>query len=143
MPNIATVFKQEISRLARKEAKSLTTATKKASAQHRRDIAQLKREIKELSKQVAFFRTQERKRSNQPASKENAEGRRFSPRGLSTHRNKLGLSAEDYAALVGVSGQTIYNWEQGRSRPRQQQLAALVEVRSLGKREAERRLELL
>ena len=38
MPNIATVLKQEITRLARKEAKALTPATRKASAQYRREI---------------------------------------------------------------------------------------------------------
>ena len=48
MPNIATVLKQEISRLARKEAKALTAATKKAGSQYRRDIAELKRQVKAL-----------------------------------------------------------------------------------------------
>ncbi len=55
----------------------------------------------------------------------------------------MGLSAADYATLVGVGAQTIYNWEQGKSKPRVQQLAALLAVRSLGKREAVKRLRLL
>ena len=38
---------------------------------------------------------------------------------------------------------TIYHWEAGKARPRQQQLAKLAAVRGLGKREAVRRLELL
>ncbi len=38
---------------------------------------------------------------------------------------------------------TIYNWESGNSRPRPEQLAALVAVRKLGKREAIKKLELL
>ena len=38
---------------------------------------------------------------------------------------------------------TIYNWELGKSRPRKEQLAALVAVRGIGKREALKRLELL
>ena len=46
-------------------------------------------------------------------------------------------------AVVGVTGQTVYNWEQGKSKPRDEQLAALVAVRELGKREAVNRLELL
>ena len=40
------------------------------------------------------------------------------------------------AKFVGVSGLTIYNWEHEKSRPRQAQLAALVAVRGIGKREA-------
>ena len=55
----------------------------------------------------------------------------------------MGLSAADYATLVGVSAQTIYGWEQGKSKPRVQQLAALLAVRDLGMREAQKRLRLL
>ena len=142
MSNIATVFKQEISRLARKEAKSLTAATRKSSAQHRRDIAELKRQVKALSTQVAYLERQERKGAVKPVAETTANGRRFSPSGLKTHRSKVDLSAADYAELVGVSGQTIYNWESGESRPRPQQLAALVAVRGMGKREAWKRLEI-
>lgn len=60
-----------------------------------------------------------------------------------TQRDRLGLSAKDYGLLVGVSGLTIYNWEQGKSRPRQAQLASLAAVRGIGKREANAKLELL
>jgi len=142
MPNIATVLKDEISRLARKEMRSGTEALRKASAQYRRDVADLKRQVTELNKQVAFLARQEQKRLAKPVPESVAEGKRFSPRGLKSHRTKLGLSAADYGTLVGVTGQTIYNWESGTSKPREQQLAALVAVRGLGKREALKRLEL-
>ncbi len=143
MTTIATGLKKEITRLARKEVKALTAATKKASAQHRRDIAQLKRQVKALSTQLAYLERQERKRATKPVPETTASGRRFSPNGLKTHRSKVDLSAADYAELVGVSAQTIYNWEYGESRPRPQQLAALIAVRSMGKREAWKRLEIL
>ena len=39
--------------------------------------------------------------------------------GWRPHREKLGLSAAGYGSLVGVTGQTICNWEQGRNRPDQ------------------------
>ena len=51
------------------------------------------------------------------------------------------LSQRDYAALVGVTSMTIYNWESGRTRPAGEQLAAWGAVKALGKREAWRRLE--
>lgn len=35
------------------------------------------------------------------------------------------MSAADYAKLVGVSPQTIYNWEKGKTRPRKEQIARL------------------
>lgn len=143
MPNLATVLKAEISRLARKEVKAGTQAVRRANAKYRSDIAELKRQVAALSKQVAYLEQQERKRASQAPPEVSAEGKRFSARGLQTHRKKLGVSAADYARLVGVSAQTIYSWESGRSKPRTPQLAALVGVRGLGKREALRRLELL
>jgi len=143
MPNIAAVLKDEITRLARKEINSQTRALRKANAQHRRDIARLKRDAAALARQVAFLERQERKRAVEAPPEDAAEGRRFSSRGLKTHRARLDLSAADYGKLVGVSGQTVYSWEQGRSKPRDAQLASLVAVRQLGKREAHKRLELL
>ena len=32
-------------------------------------------------------------------------------------REQLGLSQENFAALIGVSKRTVENWEQGRRRP--------------------------
>ncbi len=143
MSQLVSVLKQEITRLARKEVAAGTKVLRKANAQYRRDIAQLKRQTDALSKQVAYLEQQEKKRVSKRVPVTSAEGKRFSPRGLKTHREKLGLSAADYAMLVGVTGQTVYNWEQGKSKPRDEQLAALVAARDLGKREAVRRLELL
>ncbi len=143
MPNIGSVLKQEITRLARREVNAQTKVIRKASAQYRRDIAQLKREVAALSKQVMYLERQERKRASKGVPKASVEGKRFSARGVQGHREKLGLSAADYASLVGVSSQSIYNWEQGRARPGDEQLASLVAVRELGIREALKRLELL
>ncbi len=52
MPNIATVLKEEIARVARKETRADTQQLKKASAHYRSDIATLKRRIAALEKLV-------------------------------------------------------------------------------------------
>ena len=52
MPNLAAVLKDEIRRLARREANALMSSHKKASAQYRRDIAALKRQIAEQQKRI-------------------------------------------------------------------------------------------
>ena len=44
-------------------------------------------------------------------------------------RERLGLSAESLGKVLGVSGQSIYNWESGKGRPRQDQLAKLLQLR--------------
>ncbi len=141
MPNVATVLKQEITRLARKEARAQSASSKKAIAQYRRDIAELKRQVRALAKEVGYLRRQQ-KRVGRPAGHNGNASVRFSPSWVKSHRERLELSAADYAELVGVSSLTIYNWEKGKTRPRQEQLAAWAEIRGLGKREAWRRLEI-
>ncbi len=143
MSTLVSALKHEIIRLARKEVAAGTTVLRKANAQYRRDIAQLKRQTDALSKQVAYLEQQEKKRVSRRVPVTSAEGKRFSRRGLTTHRKTVGISGADYAELVGVTAQTIYHWEQGKSKPRDEQLASLVAVRGLGKREAWKRLEML
>jgi len=140
MPNLAGILKEEIRRLARKEIKAELGATRKASVQHRRDIAGLKRQLRDQTKQIAALRRAS-KSAGKGGPERTAGVTRFSPGWLQAHREKLGLSAADYAALVGVSAQTVYNWESGKSRPQPRQLESWSAVRSLGKREAWKRLD--
>ena len=144
MPNIAAVLKDEIRRLAKKEIKAEIGTTKNAVVQYRKDVAKLKRLVQAQQREIAFLKAQEEKRlGQQPPSKEPIDNVRFSARSVKAQRNRLKLSAEDYGKLVGVSTLTIYSWEQGKSRPRNAQLARLVAVRGIGKREALVKLEVL
>jgi len=145
MPNVTSALNDHIRRLARREIRGNTGVVRRATAQYRRDIAALKRQVTALSRAVEFLEKQEKRRVGAPASSAQppAQGKRFRAGGVKSHRTKLGLSALDYGRLVGVSGLTIYHWEAGKSRPRQQQLAKLAAVRGLGKREALKRLALL
>lgn len=142
MPNFNAVFKSEVARLARKEIRAAVGATKKATAQQRRDVAALKRRVHDLERQVAFLEGQEKKRLV-VKPKAPPKGTRFSPSWVKADRGRLGLSAKDYGRLVGVSALTVYSWESGKSKPREKQLAAWAAIRGLGKREALRRLEVL
>jgi len=144
MPNIAVVLKDVIRRVAKREIKALTGKMKQAVAKYRRDIAHLKRQARTQDKEIALLKRQERKRLDEsPAKAKPLEGVRFSARSVKAQRRRLKLSAADYGKVVGVSGLTIYHWEQGKSRPRKAQLAALVAARGLGRREALAKLELL
>jgi DNA-binding XRE family transcriptional regulator len=140
MPNIGTVLKAEISRLSRKESRGQIDATRKATAQHRRDIAALKRQVTQLERQVRLL--SRRALGATPAASPAAPVKRvrFVAKGLRTQRGKLGLSAAQFGALIGVSAQSIYNWERETANPRGEQLAKLAALRGIGKREAEARL---
>ena len=52
-------------------------------------------------------------------------------------------ASHHYRASGSISPMTIYNWEHGKTKPGKEQLAELVAVRKLGKREAERRWEMI
>ena len=144
MPNIASILKAEISRVARKEVRAEIETLKKASVHHRALIAGLRRQVNALEKELRNVASSAGKRAVVSDVDEAAEAgpkRRFSPARLASHRSKLGLSAASYGKLVGVSGQTIYHWEQGKARPRAAQLERLASVREFGKQQAAERLQ--
>lgn len=143
MPNVAAVLRDEIRRLARKEAREQVAPLKKTNADLRRAVAGLRREVADLQRNLRFLEQQESKRLASAPKRSEAAGVRFSPKWLKADRKRLGLSAKDYGRLVGVAALTIYNWEGGKSKPRDRQLAAWAKVRGIGKRDAQRRLELL
>ncbi|MNV59089.1 transcriptional repressor DicA [compost metagenome] len=143
MPNIASILKAEISRVARKEVRAEIETLKKASVAHRASIAELRRQVGALEKELRRVAKGATRPAKAPDSDDEASAgtkRRFSATRLAAHRAKLGLSAAIYGQLVGVSGQTIYHWEQGKARPRAAQLENLAAVRDLGAREVAERL---
>ena len=131
------MLKEEIARVARKALRSETLKLKKTSTQHRSDIAALKRRLAALELQVVHSR----KAKSTASVAEVSIPVRFSAKGLNAQRRRLGLSAGDMGVLLGVSGQTVYSWEGGESRPRQRHMAAIAAVRGMGKRQAAEKLE--
>jgi len=141
MANLTTILKQEITRLARKELKAETEALKKAASRHRKDIADLKRKVAGLEQQLARQSRDLARHRDTPESQSEGRSVRFSAAGLKKMRGKKELSAGALGKLLGVTAQTVYNWEAGTSRPRPEQVASIAAVRSLGKRELKARLD--
>jgi DNA-binding transcriptional regulator YiaG len=141
MANMASLLKSEISRVARKEVRGATAALKKALSSYRGEIAALKRRALALETEVRRLRKVAGKAAPAAMGDEApARAQRFSPKGLAAQRKRLGLSAQDCGVLVGASGQSIYNWEDGKARPRAKHLQALAALRGMGKKEAAARL---
>jgi len=154
MAKLVTALNEEIRRLARKEIREQVGKTIKQVATQRKEIAELKRQQAKMQKRIDFLEKREKRRLEQPASVRVADRQaaqpdgedsapRFSPKWLASHREKLGLSAADYAKLVGCSALSIYKWEKGENTPRAAQRENLAAIRGLGKREALRRLDVL
>jgi DNA-binding transcriptional regulator YiaG len=144
MANIAKALKDEIQRIARKE-------TKGSASELHRSIISLKKNLAELRKQIAAMKQEVRQfkkiQGKQPkvetdVTSEAAEKLRFSAKGIRSLRSKLKLSQADFAKLVGVSGLAVYQWERkdGKLALRQTTKTKLAEIRSLGRREALKRL---
>lgn len=140
MANIATILKQEIARVARKEARADTQQLKRASAHYRSDIAALKRRIAALEKLVGRLGKAPAKTTPITMTNEPASRIRFSAIGLQSQRKRLGLSASEAGLLLGVSDQSVYKWENGKTRPRASQFASIAALRSLSKKQAGARL---
>src|SRR5687767_11749998 len=124
MPNIATILKDEITRLARKELKANTESLKKAVSTYRSEIAALKRRVDTLERQAK--KTAKVVSKAVPLEDAESDGQhRWSAKGFATHRQRLGLSAAQYGALLGVSPLSVYKWESGNVRPRASHLPAI------------------
>lgn len=143
MPDIASILKAEIARVARKEVRAETASLKKAVSAYRSEIAALKRRAQALESELKRLGKSGVKQPSLAPTKPDATKLRFSAKGLAAQRKRLGLSAHEVGLLVGTSSQSIYNWESGAARPRQKVLPAIAGLRSIGKREAAARLQAL
>lgn len=144
MPNLASVLKVEVARLARKELRGETEGLKNTVASQRSDIAALKRRVQELEKSLKQVTRVAAKAAPQAAAQsvdeEGAGNLRFRAAGMAANRKRLGLSAADFGLLVGATGQSVYAWEQGKTKPRGRNLAAIAALRGLGKKDAAAKL---
>ena len=140
MPNFATALKSEISRVARKEARSETLGMKKATSQHRSDIATLKRRIAGLEQLVKRLAKLPNQKLTVESGEDKSPGIRFSAARLTAQRERLGLTAAELAKLLGVSYQSVHKWENEISSPRASQLVSIATLSKMGKRLAQSRL---
>ena len=140
MPNIAAALKDEIARIVRKEMRAEMLKLKKVTAQSRADIALFKKRLSALEQQGKRSVSVTPKKTFAISVDPTAILLRFSAKGLASQRRRLGLNANDMGALLGVSGQTVYKWEEGKARPRASQMSVIAGMRGMGKREAAARL---
>lgn len=141
MANIGALLKAEITRLCRREIRKEMAVLKKATVASRHHIAALRRQIGAVEGKAAQLAKRAGKQSTagMPSGLPDRPVR-FVAKGLKSLRKRLGLSAAQLATLVGVSEQSVYNWETKKATPRKEQFAAIIALRGIGKREARQRL---
>lgn len=143
--DLSSVLKAEIIRVARREIRAEILALKKASSRHRAELAALRRQVASFEMQVkrlekALSGAAVAAGRSEPVSERPA---RFSGPNLRKLRKRFELSAPTLASILGVSTQTVYNWETGSARPGKGVIKNIAILRKMGKRELAQRLAVM
>lgn len=139
MSALAKQLKSEIVRVATKQVRTHLQQVRKTVVQQKRENIALKKRVASLERLLARQAPAEKvAKAVQPKAGRSAL--RFSAVGFANLRKKLGLNAAQTALVLGVSDQSVYKWEQGKSRPRASQLQSIAQLRAMGKRAVAKRL---
>jgi len=139
MPNVATVLKSEMARVARKEVRGETVPLKKAVSAYRSEIAALKRRAETLEQALRRLTKVHMAAPVNAVADEEPGKLRFSAKSLASQRRRLGLSSVQ-CGLLGASDQSVHNWEHGKTRPLARHLPAIAAMRGMSKKDATTRL---
>jgi DNA-binding transcriptional regulator YiaG len=142
MPNLAAVLKHEIRRLARREARALVAPLRASLVRERRAVLALRAQLASNADQLGRLRAilKGMGEASPRVSAEDVKKRRWRKDTVRAIRNSLGLSQADFAKLVGVSVNAVYQWESAQTSPREKHRAVMLGLRGLGKRDARRLL---
>lgn len=123
--NIASVLKNEIMRLSRKEIKKAAAALKAETAKLRKDVAALRATLVAATKENRQLRAECKKGASATlvtaamvGGNKAGNTKAFAPlvKTVKRVRQKLGLSQEEFAELCGVQRVTVARWETGSGR---------------------------
>lgn len=145
MPNFNKQFQDEIRRLARKETKDDLERLKREQIELRKSISSARKLIDKLQrdlKRVGRNAPAEDKPAGETEGEAGGVRARVSGKTIRLMRAKMGLTQAEFAKLVGVTGQSIYQWErkEGQLTFRGGAKERIVAVKGLGAREARKRL---
>ena len=156
MPSIATLLREEISKIARKEVQDQVRALKQTVREQRDAIARLEKQLgpakakaatKPAATKPAATKPAAAKPATKPATKahkasagDKRKQLRIAPNTIKKHRKRLKLSQAELGQLLNVSTNTVLRWEAGTSKPRRQHLPGLDQLRTISKRELKKQL---
>jgi DNA-binding transcriptional regulator YiaG len=144
MPNLTKMLNDEIRRLARKEAKAALATTQKANQALKKSVADLKKRVAQLEKEKKALSTRIKRTAEAiPSTPIEERSARITAKGVRSLRRKWKFTREEFAKVVGVSPQAIYQWESkdGPLSLRKGPKATYLAVRDMGAREVRAKLE--
>ena len=147
MPNLATLLKEEISKIVRKEVQDQVRELQKTVREQRDALARLEKQSGPAKAKAAAKPTAAKPTAAKPAAKvrkapagtgDKRKQIRISPNTIKKHRRRLKLSQAELGELLNVSTNTVLRWEAGTSKPRSKHLPGLGQLRSMGLREVKK-----
>lgn len=145
MTTFAKMFSEEIRRLARKEIRAAVSDLQSTNRKLKQANSQLQKRLAGMERQLKKVAEGKLTTAKSVSKVEDAleQKVRITAKGIRSLRARWGVSQTDFARILGVSSQSIVNWEakEGaislRSRPRQ----AYLELRHIGARDARKLLD--
>ena len=142
MPNLAALLREEISKIARKEAKNQMRELEKTVSEQRTALARLEKQIGPAKAKAAAKPAAVKPAAKVSEAPAGAKEKpiRISPDTILKHRKRLKLSQAELGKLLNVSTNTVLRWEAGKSKPRSKHLPGLDQLRSISLREVKKQL---
>ena len=142
MPSIATLLREEISKIARKEVQDQVRELKQTVREQRDAIARLEKQLgsakaKATTKSAAKPAAKVRKPAGDGDRRKQL---RIAPNTIKKHRKRLKLSQAELGEILDVSTNTVLRWEAGTSKPRRKHLPKLDQLRTISMRELKKQL---
>lgn len=143
MPNLVSALKSEIIRLSRKEIKAAIKPLQSANSSLKATVGELKKKISVLETENRKLQSLQKTENKPQSSPVPAENLRISSKTIKSLRSKLGLSQELFGKLLGVSSNAVHSMEnkKGQLKPRSSTLSKLLALKTMGKKEAIKKLE--
>ena len=148
MPSIATLLREEISKIARKEVQDQVRELKQTVREQRDAIARLEKQVGSAKAKAATKPAAAKPAAAKPAAKvrkpagdtDRRKQLRIAPDTIKKHRKRLKLSQAELGKILNVSTNTVLRWEAGTSKPRSKHLPGLDQLRTISKRELKKQL---
>ena len=142
MPNLATLLKEEISKIVRQEVQDQMRDLKKTIREQRDALARLEKQAGPAKAKTAAKPTAKSvaKPAAKPAAGDRRKQLRIAPNTIKKHRKRLKLSQAELGEILNVSTNTVLRWEAGTSKPRSKHLPGLDQLRTISKRELKKQL---
>ena len=136
MSKLTQALNNEIRRLVRREAKTMVAPLRAAVVQLRREVWRVNRDCRGMERELS--RVTPKPAGLAVPTPESAAKARLSSGLIVKLRKRLGLPLNGFAAVLGASGGSVYNWEHGKTKPDPTMRARLIATRQLGRRAAKR-----